>query len=172
MCEGIASTSAMGVLGKGSVGGVDLATFKPDSSIRNAVRKLLVVQPEEVLLLFVGRLTRDKGVLDLARAFRSVADEQPQVRLVIVGPDEESLRSAISSACGAHVNRVQFFEQTDRPQDFMAAADVLCLPSYREGIGVVIIEAAGVWGTGCRFAHLWHRGRSRGGPNGPAVPGG
>jgi lipopolysaccharide/colanic/teichoic acid biosynthesis glycosyltransferase/glycosyltransferase involved in cell wall biosynthesis len=142
-CEGIASTSAMGVLGKGSVGGVDLATFKPDSAVRNAVRKLLVVRPEEVLLLFVGRLTRDKGVLDLARAFRSVADEQSHVRLVIVGPDEESLRPAISSACGAHVNRVQFFEQTDRPQDFMAAADVLCLPSYREGIGVVIIEAAG-----------------------------
>ena len=142
VCEGIASTSAMGVLGKGSVGGVDLATFKPDSAVRNAVRKLLGVQSDEVLLLFVGRLTRDKGVLDLARAFRSVGDEQSRVRLVIVGPDEESLRPAISSACGAHVNRVQFFEQTDRPQDFMAAADVLCLPSHREGIGVVIIEAA------------------------------
>jgi lipopolysaccharide/colanic/teichoic acid biosynthesis glycosyltransferase/glycosyltransferase involved in cell wall biosynthesis len=141
--EGIASTSAIGVLGKGSVGGVDLATFKPDSSLRTAVRKRLGVQSEEVLLLFVGRLTRDKGVIDLARAFRSVADEQSHVRLVIVGPDEESLRPAISSACAAHVNRVQFFEQTDRPQDFMAAADVLCLPSYREGIGVVIIEAAG-----------------------------
>jgi hypothetical protein len=60
--EGVASTSAMGVLGKGSVGGVDLATFKPDSAVRNAVRKRLGVQPEEVLLLFVGRLTRDKGV--------------------------------------------------------------------------------------------------------------
>jgi len=141
--EGIASTSAMGVLGKGSVGGVDLATFKPDSAVRNAVRKRLGVHAEEVLLLFVGRLTRDKGVLDLAQAFRSVADEQSQVRLVIVGPDEESLRPAISSACGPHVNRVQFFEETNRPQDFMAGADVLCLPSYREGIGVVIIEAAG-----------------------------
>jgi lipopolysaccharide/colanic/teichoic acid biosynthesis glycosyltransferase len=143
VCEGIASTSALSVLGKGSVGGVDLATFKPDSAVRNAVRKRLAIQPEEVLLLFVGRLTRDKGVLDLAHAFRSVADEHSHVRLVIVGPDEESLRPAISSACGAHINRVQFFEQTDRPQDFMAGADVLCLPSYREGIGVVILEAAG-----------------------------
>jgi lipopolysaccharide/colanic/teichoic acid biosynthesis glycosyltransferase len=141
--EGIAPTSAIGVLGKGSVGGVDLATFKPDSAVRNAVRKRLGVQSQEVLLLFVGRLTRDKGVLDLAQAFRSVADEHSPVRLVIVGPDEESLRPAISSACGLHINRVQFFEQTDRPQDFMAAADVLCLPSYREGIGVVILEAAG-----------------------------
>jgi len=142
VCEGVASTSALGVLGKGSVGGVDLATFKPDSAVRNAVRKRLGIQAEEVLLLFVGRLTRDKGVLDLAYAFRSVADEHSHVHLVIVGPDEESLRPAISSACGVHINRVQFFEQTDRPQDFMAGADVLCLPSYREGIGVVIIEAA------------------------------
>ena len=142
VCEGIASTSAIGVLGKGSVGGVDLATFKPDSAVRNAMRTHLGVQSAEVLLLFVGRLTRDKGVLDLASAFRSVADQHSEVRLVVVGPDEESLRPAMSSACGAHVNRVQFFEHTDRPQDFMAAADVLCLPSYREGIGVVIIEAA------------------------------
>jgi lipopolysaccharide/colanic/teichoic acid biosynthesis glycosyltransferase/glycosyltransferase involved in cell wall biosynthesis len=141
--EGVASMSAIGVLGKGSVGGVDLATFKPDSTVRNTIRPLLGVRSEyEVVLLFVGRLTRDKGLLDLARAFRLVADERSEVRLVIVGPDEESLRPAILSACGAHVDRVQFFEETDRPQDFMAAADVLCLPSYREGIGVVIIEAA------------------------------
>ena len=141
-CEGIAPTSAIRVLGKGSVGGVDAATFKPDATVRTTVRKLLGVQSGELILLFVGRLTRDKGVLDLARAFRHVADEQPEVRLVIVGPDEECLRPAISSACGPHVNRLQFFDETGRPQDFMAAADVLCLPSYREGIGVVIIESA------------------------------
>src|SRR4029453_12438909 len=80
VCEGIASTSAIGVLGKGSVGGVDLATFKPDSAVRGAVRTGLGVRSEEVLLLYVGRLTRDKGVLDLARAFRSVADQHSQVR--------------------------------------------------------------------------------------------
>jgi len=141
-CEGIAPTSAIRVLGKGSVGGVDAATFKPDATVRTTVRKLLGVQSGELILLFVGRLTRDKGVLDLARAFRHVADEQPDVRLVIVGPDEECLRPAISSACGPHVNRLHFFDETGRPQDFMAAADVLCLPSYREGIGVVIIESA------------------------------
>jgi len=136
------TSSRIGVLGKGSVGGVDLETFKPDSGVRNAVRRKLFVQPDEVLLLFVGRLTRDKGVLDLAQAFRLVADERPEVRLVIAGPDEESLRPAISTACGPHIDRVRFFDETDQPQDFMAAADVLCLPSYREGIGVVIIEAA------------------------------
>jgi lipopolysaccharide/colanic/teichoic acid biosynthesis glycosyltransferase/glycosyltransferase involved in cell wall biosynthesis len=140
--EGVAATSEIGVLGRGSVGGVDLATFKPDSTVRNTVRSSLGIRPEEVLLLFVGRLTRDKGIVDLARAFQLIADQNSDVRLVIAGPDEESLRRAISSACGVHLNRVQFFDHTERPQDFMAAADVLCLPSYREGIGVVIIEAA------------------------------
>src|SRR5262249_43930567 len=44
--------------------------------------------------------------------------------------------------CAAHDHRVHVLEFTDRPQDVMAAADVLCLPSYREGVGTVTIEAA------------------------------
>jgi glycosyltransferase involved in cell wall biosynthesis len=43
---------------------------------------------------------------------------------------------------GASLARTRFVGYTDRPEDFMAAADVFCLPSYREGFGMVIIEAA------------------------------
>jgi glycosyltransferase involved in cell wall biosynthesis len=43
---------------------------------------------------------------------------------------------------GPAVARTRFVGYTDRPEDFMAAADVFCLPSYREGFGMVIIEAA------------------------------
>ncbi|MGE5243065.1 MAG: sugar transferase, partial [Betaproteobacteria bacterium] len=140
--EGVRSKTPMVVLGRGSVKGVDPTVFRPDEVVREAVRTSLNIGPAEIVLLYVGRLTRDKGVLDLADAFRAVADERPDVRLVIVGPDEEGLQPALAARCAQHVNRVRFLEFTDRPQDFMAAADVLCLPSYREGIGTVIIEAA------------------------------
>jgi lipopolysaccharide/colanic/teichoic acid biosynthesis glycosyltransferase len=81
-------------------------------------------------------------VLDLAKAFHTIAGERRDVRLLFVGPDEGGLRDTIAAACVPHTNRVHFLDFTDRPQDVMAAADVLCLPSYREGFGSVIIEAA------------------------------
>jgi lipopolysaccharide/colanic/teichoic acid biosynthesis glycosyltransferase/glycosyltransferase involved in cell wall biosynthesis len=139
--EGVAPASRLVVLGKGSVKGVDPAVFKPDAARRQAIREQLRIGASEVLVLFVGRLTRDKGVLDLARAFALVARDRPDVRLLIVGPDEEGLQPAIGAACGPHLARVGFVAFTEHPEDLMAAADVLCLPSYREGVGTVTIEA-------------------------------
>ena len=140
--EGVAPESKLVVLADGSVSGVDAARFRPDATVRRDVRARLNIEPGDVLLLFVGRLTKDKGVLDLAEAFRTVADDRPDVQLLFVGPDESRLRQAIVATCAPHARRVQFLDFTDRPQDLMAAADILCLPSYREGFGSVIIEAA------------------------------
>src|SRR5262249_29157030 len=89
VAEGIIQPSKSAVLGKGSISGVDPARFRPDPSARRIVRESLAIAECAVTLLFVGRLHRDKGVLDLARAFARLADRRPDVHLVIVGPDEE-----------------------------------------------------------------------------------
>ncbi len=94
------------------------------------------------MLLFVGRLSRDKGVLDFARAFAALAAEFPDVHALVVGPDEEGLRPAFARLCAKHGERLHFLDYTTCPEDIMAAGDVLCLPSYREGFGSVVIEAA------------------------------
>jgi lipopolysaccharide/colanic/teichoic acid biosynthesis glycosyltransferase/glycosyltransferase involved in cell wall biosynthesis len=140
--EGVVSGAAIRVLGKGSVTGVDGTRFTPDPLVREAIRTRLAIPSADVLLLFVGRLTTDKGVLDLATAFRAIAEERRDLHLLIVGPDESALRPRIEEACGRHVVRLRFLEFTRRPEDAMAAADVLCLPSYREGFGSVVVEAA------------------------------
>jgi lipopolysaccharide/colanic/teichoic acid biosynthesis glycosyltransferase/glycosyltransferase involved in cell wall biosynthesis len=140
--EGISAGDAVRVLGKGSVCGVDSMTFRPNGAVRQAVRARLNIPSSDIVLLFVGRLTNDKGVLDLAGAFLAIADERQDVHLLLVGPDESRLRSRVESLCARHAARLRFIEFTARPQDFMAAADVLCLPSYREGFGSVVIEAA------------------------------
>jgi lipopolysaccharide/colanic/teichoic acid biosynthesis glycosyltransferase len=102
----------------------------------------LAIPSDGVVMSFIGRLNADKGVLDLAAAFKAIADERLDAHLLIVGPDETALRPRIVAACGRHIDRVRFLEFTNRPEDAMAAADILCLPSYREGFGSVIIEAA------------------------------
>jgi len=59
-----------------------------------------------------------------------------------VGPDESNMQERITALHNFDSKEILFVGYTDHPQDFMVAADVLCLPSYREGFGSVIIEAA------------------------------
>lgn len=137
--EGVVTAAKSRVLAEGSISGVDLSRFRPRASDRRRVREQESVADGEVLFLYLGRLTRDKGVVDLAQAFSRL--EAEPVRLLFVGPDEERLQGEILAACGAVATRVGFVGYTDRPESYMAAADVFCLPSYREGFGTVVIEA-------------------------------
>jgi len=151
--EGIIRNAKSRVLGSGSLSGVDAARFRPDSEARAAVRAELGIAPEAMVFLFLGRLTRDKGVLDLAQAFASLAAVRPAAVLLLVGPDEERVRPKIESICRAHAGKLRFAGYTRTPERYIAAANALCLPSYREGFPTVIIEAAatGIPATGSRI---------------------
>ncbi|HXH64743.1 MAG TPA: glycosyltransferase family 4 protein, partial [Mariprofundaceae bacterium] len=140
--QGVASADRIAVLGKGSISGVDVQRFAPDPQARTDVRGSLGIADSDVVFLFLGRLNRDKGVLDLAQAFANIAGDQPHAQLLIVGPDEGGMASSMRTICRDFPDRIHFVSYTDNPQRYMAAADVFCLPSYREGFGSVIIEAA------------------------------
>lgn len=130
------------VFSKGSISGVNVARFKPDSRVRKEIRTKFDLSDDALVFLFVGRLTSDKGVLDLALAFSQL--DAGSARLFFVGPDENQMQAAIqriTEPCGRYVH---FLGHTNTPEEYMAAADVLCLPSYREGFGSVVIEAAAV----------------------------
>ena len=151
--EGVVSPGRSRVLASGSIAGVDAQRFKPDAQARSEVRAQLGVREDSIVFLYLGRLTRDKGVLDLAAAFARIASTESRLRLVYVGPDEDRLRGAIENALGAALPRAGFVAETDRPERYLAAADVLCLPSYREGFGTTILEAGacGVPAVGSRI---------------------
>jgi glycosyltransferase involved in cell wall biosynthesis len=140
--DGIVPMGKVQVIGYGSATGVDLRRFKADSEVRTSVRESLGVPLDARVVLFVGRLTRDKGVFDLAEAFKRLAVRRPDVFLLFIGPDEEGLEPKLRETVDAHQARVRFIGYTHEPERFFAAADILSLPSYREGFGNVIIEAA------------------------------
>lgn len=141
--EGVVSADNSRVLAQGSICGVDTQRFKPDSNTKIRIRQRLVLPEEAVLLLFLGRLNRDKGVLDLAEAFAKLTRSNTTAHLLFVGPDEAGMRLQIETICsGASKPRLHFVDFTEVPEDYMAAADIFCLPSYREGFGTVVIEAA------------------------------
>jgi len=141
------------VLASGSISGVDTSRFKPDAAARAAVRSELGLDASTLLLIFLGRINRDKGVLDLAAAFRELHARSPDLALLLVGPDEQAMRNALLESAGAGAAAIRFVEYTRTPERYLAAADVLCLPSYREGFGSVVIEAGatGIPSVGSRI---------------------
>ncbi len=136
VAEGVVPARKIAVLGAGSISGVDTARFRPDPQARVAVRAELAIEDGAPLLLYVGRMKREKGIADLLDAFRHLRQSMPAARLLLVGPDEDRLLQG-SPAPGVHL--LGYTSQVER---YFAAADLLCLPSYREGFGSVIIEAA------------------------------
>lgn len=142
MAEGILSERKGCVLGRGSICGVDGQKFRPDASTRRSVRKQLAIGDEQTVILFLGRLNRDKGIFDLASAFASIAARRPDAVLVLVGAEEDAPFERVREICRASSDRLRKVDFTPEPESYMAMADIFCLPSYREGFGQVIIEAA------------------------------
>ncbi len=140
--ERVTRRACSDVLANGSVCGVNIDRFRPSEDIRTQIRKQLGVSQDAVVLLYVGRLNKDKGIEDLAKAFSSLAARLPKLWLVLVGPDEQNMWVKVSEICSNWMGRVCRSNQTDQPEQYMAAADIFCLPSYREGFGSVAIEAA------------------------------
>jgi glycosyltransferase involved in cell wall biosynthesis len=140
--EGVVRRGGVTVLGKGSVAGVDLVRFCPAIATRAALRAETGVADTVPVFLFVGRLVRDKGVFDLVEAFATLNARHGQWELWMVGPDEEALQASLQARSERLGARIRWFGPTLTPERYMAAADVFVLPSYREGFGSVIIEAA------------------------------
>ena len=127
------------VLGKGSISGVDVQKFNPSSEIRNLYRTQLNFQKNDVVFAFLGRMNTDKGVLDLAKAFQKLHADFPNVKLLLIGFDEENMQEKIRQI---QTENIIYFGPTPKPQEVLQAADVFCLPSYREGFGTSVIEAS------------------------------
>lgn len=140
--EGVLKPGQGIVIGHGSICGVDAHQFHPDAQVRGAVRGELDIGAGHTAILFLGRLNRDKGMLDLAAAFADIAARRPDVVLVLVGAEEDVPYARVQEMCGKYRDRLRRVNFTPDPQRYMAAADIFCLPSYREGFGQVIIEAA------------------------------
>ncbi|ABM38780.1 glycosyltransferase [Polaromonas naphthalenivorans] len=144
IAEKIAKPGKIEVLGEGSISGVDINRFKMNEVERLNIRKKFGIAENEVAFLYLARLTRAKGIVDLVEAFVGIASTMPDAHLIVIGPDEEGLLSKLQESWSAFKDRIHRLEYTHQPENYMSAADVFCLPSYREGFSLATIQAAGV----------------------------
>lgn len=140
--EGVLPSGKAKLIGAGSVCGVDTTRFYPDKVIRNKMRNNLGIAYDAHVILFVGRLNRDKGMLDLAAAFERIAKYHSNVVLLLVGSEEDVAFVKMQETCCAAADRLYHVNFSANPEQYMMMADIYCLPSYREGFGMTIIEAA------------------------------
>ena len=114
----------------------------------DALRARLGFIPENRVIGFIGRLVREKGVVELFEAMARVAAQYPEARLLVVG---DTLKSDRDTQTIARLNRiitserlddvVRFTGFRDDIPDLLAIMDVFVLPSHREGMPRTILEA-------------------------------
>jgi glycosyltransferase involved in cell wall biosynthesis len=121
-------------------------TFNPEllpPGASEEVRDRYGIPRDAAVLGFVGRLVRDKGFIELSQAWQVLRRDFPQLHLLVVGPVEDrdavpaNVIESLKSDPRAHLIGVNW----DMPRLY-AAMDVVCLPSYREGLPKVPLEAA------------------------------
>lgn len=121
--------------------GCDPSIFRLAS--RTDARSRLGVAPNTQLVLFVGRLVAVKGLRELLEAMALLAPSLPQLRLVCLGegPLEAELRSRVAQPDLAGRVSLLSVRPPAEIAGWLAACDLLCLPSYSEGCPNVILEA-------------------------------
>jgi glycosyltransferase involved in cell wall biosynthesis len=141
--EGVVSAEKSRVLGAGSICGANTDRFTPIEGERERQRQALAIPKDKVVVCFMGRLNRDKGVYELMAAVNELTQECPDIFLLLFGNDEEHCMDHLSDYKSLKSGEnFLFYGPTSTPQLSLQTADMFCLPSYREGFGMSVIEAS------------------------------
>ena len=99
--------------------------------------------PDTIEILCVGRLVPSKGQYILLAAVERLVNSHANIRLRLVGdgPDREGLERAIASKGLGRYITLEGSVNQDRIRDYYRQADIFVLPSFAEGIPVVLMEA-------------------------------
>lgn len=137
--EKVVKKDKCNVIANGSICGVEVLQDNKYHKDKDLIKREIGFNQKDIICLFVGRLHKDKGIDDLINAFK-LNNSYSNLKLLIVGPDEDNLKN--SKLWHSLEDKLTIVDYTPEPEKYFCICDFLCLPSHREGFGMVILEAA------------------------------
>lgn len=142
--NGLCHKNKLKVLGNGSSNGININYFnKNNANFQKIKRNAVNFKETDVVFIFVGRLVKDKGINELIEAFRFLCMKYSNCKLLILGNYEHiysSLSQNLISEIESNINiNLIGFQNDIRP--YLNISDCLILPSYREGLPNVLLQA-------------------------------
>lgn len=142
------SASKQCLLSKGTCNGIDVDRFCIDNVRDDRIKKIrdsLGIQPSDFVIGFTGRLVRDKGIIELVRAYKQLKDKYNNLILLLVGMLEE--RDALPQDVVDNIQNTEGIISTGYVSNasiecYYALMDLFILPSYREGFPTSVLEAS------------------------------
>lgn len=125
--------------------GVDTSLFSPESRLaaRSAMRSELGIDNDETVISFVGRFVWEKGFRELIEAASMLNTKLPGRRLryllVGIGPDTDSIIRLVERK--GLMDKFLFTGYRMDIEQYFSASDIFVLPSYREGLPTVLLQA-------------------------------
>lgn len=139
------TNKAINVIAQGSVNGVDVNFFCDNLTPleKMDLKKELDIKNGDFVITFVGRIVKDKGIEELVHVFDVLSRSFENLKLLLIGDFEEALdpinpESKSIIECNKKILHVGFQEDI---RSYLALTDLFVLPSYREGLPNVLIEA-------------------------------
>ena len=146
--DGLNPESKQIVLAHGTCNGIDVERFCRDAvnvDVTDVLKKQLGIDEGDFIIGFAGRLVRDKGIVELIRAYQAIRKQHQNVKLMLVGMLE--IRDALPEDVVKTINEDKGIISTGYVgyatiEQYYALMDVYVLPSYREGFPTSVLEAS------------------------------
>lgn len=134
------------LIGFGSSNGININHFTKTSELIEQgknIRHQYNIKDDDIVFGFCGRIVTDKGINELVNAFEDVLAIHPNVKLLLIGKQEDAL-DPLYPVTQQKIKKYQQiivtgFQKDVRP--FFSATDIFVFPSYREGFPNVVLQA-------------------------------